>query len=700
MGVEQRRPNSHDAAVRRWTLPLGAVALLGLSVGLLASIGDHNPIAGIAAVIESALGPGLLALAWVIGAIGIGAWIVRGSWALGACVGVGVMLTAAHLLGVLGALGGRTGQIVAFMPVGAGVALFVWRWWKSPPVEPVSRTMGVSPVVLVVIPALAVLIVASCLPAGSIWASEARGYDVLSYHLQLVGEWKRLGRIAPLEHNVYSYLPSYMESGYAHLDAMIGGRGPGHGMGASGIAAQFLHAWLAVFAALITGRLASALMRGIGFVHHSYGAVLAAVMMLCVPWIVVTGSMAYAEMGVLVAFGGALLAISEGDFRPLVRGAIVGGLCGVAVSCKLTSAFLCVPGVVIAILTLRPRREWVGVFAGAAVLGAAVVSPWLIRNAVHGGNPVFPFATGLMGSAHWTGEQVARWGSAHAPDSKLMGRLALLFSTDRGLLHPQWSMFGLIVAGALVMVVRDPRTRRAGLVLGGSILAITLAWLLVGHQQSRFLVPMVVPGAALCGVSAGVCDGGRARIITRSIGAIGALAMGVHACVIFASQNDGRPNRLLIHGATAINGASVIEAWQGLSEQDRQQVWDRLPPSAATNLALSRLPGSKVYLLGDATPLYFMVPTVYHTTWDASPVGGSVRDGRDPIGRLGSLGVTHILINFSELQRLGDLGWYDPDVTTEFVRDGVLPRCAVVRGWPELGVVLVAIPPGDTSLSP
>jgi len=89
--------------------------------------------------------------------------------------------------------------------------------------------------------------------------------------------------------------------------------------------------------------------------------------------------------------------------------------------------------------------------------------------------------------------------------------------------------------------------------------------------------------------------------------------------------------------------------------------------------------------------MYFMVPTMYHTTWDASPIGDAIRAGRDPIGRLRSLGVTHILINFSELKRLGDLGWYDPAVTPAFVRDDVLTRCAVVRGWPELGVVLVAL---------
>ncbi|MCB9842687.1 MAG: hypothetical protein H6812_05450 [Phycisphaeraceae bacterium] len=689
-----RTPNSHDAAVRRWALPVGAVALLGLGVGLLASIGDHDPVAGIAAVIESALGAGLIAMAWVIGAVGLGVWIVRGSWALGACVGVGTMLTLAHLVGLAGAFGGRSGQVVAFAPVAAGVALFVWRWWKYPPAEPVSRTMGVSPVVLVIIPALAVLIVASCLPAGSIWESEARGYDVLSYHLQLVNDWKSLGRVAPVEHNVYSFLPSYMESAFAHLDAMIWGGvggGPGRGVGASATAAQFLHAWLAVLSALVTGRFASALLARCGIDRQGAGATLAAVMVACVPWVVVTGSLAYNEMGVLVAFGGALLAIVEGEHRAMVRGALIGGLCGVAVSCKLTSAFLCVPSVMIAILVLRPRREWIMLFAGAAIAGAGVISPWLIRNAMHGGNPVFPFATGLFGPAHWTGEQVARWRGAHRPDAGLIGRIGSLFSVGRGLAHPQWSIFALVMIAAVVMSVRAHATRAAGGLLGLMMLAMVGAWLAIGHQQSRFLLPLVVPGAAACGIA--VCSLRAARWRATAQGVVGgcALVMSVHTCVIFASENEGHPDWLLVDGATWLNGSSIIGTWSALPEADRQRVWSRLPPSAATNLALATDPGAKVYLLGDATPMYFMVPTMYHTTWDASPIGDAIRAGRDPIGRLRSLGVTHILINFSELKRLGDLGWYDPAVTQAFVRDEVLTRCAVVRGWPELGVVLVAL---------
>lgn len=675
-------------------MPLGAVAVLMGCVGALASIGDHAPMAGFAAVVETALGPGMIALGWLLGAIGMGVWLVRGSWTLGACVGVGVALTLAHLMGAMGAFSGKLAQPLAMAPPVVGIALLARRWWLAPPSGRVSRGLGAGPMALAGAPALGVLIVACCLPAGTIWASEARGYDVLSYHLQLVDEWRRGGRIAPIEHNVYSFLPSYVEAAYTQIDAMLappGGVGRGMAHGAS--AAQFLHALLTVLGAIATGRLALSLMERAGVGGRASGAVIATLLALCVPWVVVTGSLAYNEAGVLVAYAGALLATTMDRVRPLKRGALAGGLCAVAVSCKLTSAYLCVPGVAIATLMLAPRREWRRVLLGAAVAGSLVLMPWLVRNAIHSGNPVFPFATGLFGAAHWTSEQAARWTSAHSPDAGLAGRLALLFSMDRGLLHPQWSVFALVTIGGLAVTIRDARTRRVGLLLAALTLATVAAWAILGHQQSRFLLPLVVPGAAAGGVAIASLQGKGRALIARLAGVVAALAMGVHSGVIFAGENAGRPNYALVDGAPLINGREVIDAWSGYSTQDQRALWEHMGPIAASNLLMRIDPGMRIALIGDATPMYFSRPVIYHSTWDESPLGRAARAGRDPIVELQSLGATHLLINFSELERLTDLGWYDPDVSPDSVRERVLPRCSLVRGWPELGVALVGLPP-------
>lgn len=695
--MERLSDSPRPDALHRWSLPIGAIALLGAGVFLLSAIGEHDPVAGVAAVIESALGPGLISVVWVVGAIGLGAALLRTSWTLGACVGVALMLAVAHLLGVFGAFSGRSAQVLAWAPVVVGVGLFAWRCWKRPPR---LRSGAISPVVLAAAPALAVLIVAASLPAGTIWESEARGYDVLSYHLQLPGEWRRLGQIEPLPHNVYSFLPSCMESAYTQLDAMIGGPGPGLGLGLSALAAQFLHAMLGLLAALATGRFAAAALERSGTPVRVAPALLSGIVLLSVPWVVVTASMAYNEMGVLVGFAGAMLAVMLPTDRPIVRGAVIGALCGGAASCKPTAMFMCVPGVMLAVLWVRPRREWIAVLAGAAGAGLLMIAPWLIRNAMHGGNPVFPFLTGLFGTAHWSDEQVARWTSGHAPDGGLIGRVGLLFSAKRGLLHGQWSAFPWIGLAGLAACLIDRRTRRIGALIGAIIGAILVGWLLVGHQQPRFLIPLAVPGAAAVGIGVGAMARRGRRPVWLASGAACALTLGVHAAVIFARQNGGHPNLALVDGATALNGARAIESWPALSAPERERVWEVLGPFPATSLALSRQPGSKVYLLGDATPMYLSVPTVYHSTWDRSPVGAALRADADPLAALRSLGVTHVLINFSELARLRDDGWHDPLVTPEFVRDELLPRLMVVRVWDELGVVLAALPPRPASVDP
>jgi len=73
------------------------------------------------------------------------------------------------------------------------------------------------------IPALALaMLVAACQPPGWLWDSEAGGYDALSYHLQLPQEWRANHALWPNTHNVFSFLPSYVEAAFLHLAALSG----------------------------------------------------------------------------------------------------------------------------------------------------------------------------------------------------------------------------------------------------------------------------------------------------------------------------------------------------------------------------------------------------------------------------------------------------------------------------------------------
>ena len=97
-----------------------------------------------------------------------------------------------------------------------------------------------------------------------LWGSEFGGYDVLEYHLELPQEWLAAGRLSPLDHNAYSYLPSYLEAASMHLGAMTlapkatatgGAYGLIAGEGYRLMACQFLHAGFTMIAAWLVARL-------------------------------------------------------------------------------------------------------------------------------------------------------------------------------------------------------------------------------------------------------------------------------------------------------------------------------------------------------------------------------------------------------------------------------------------------------------
>ena len=60
-------------------------------------------------------------------------------------------------------------------------------------------------------PFLGLSTLAATVPPGPLWQDEPAGYDVSEYHLQVPREWYQAGRITPLQHNVFSYMPMNVE---------------------------------------------------------------------------------------------------------------------------------------------------------------------------------------------------------------------------------------------------------------------------------------------------------------------------------------------------------------------------------------------------------------------------------------------------------------------------------------------------------
>jgi hypothetical protein len=195
---------------------------------------------------------GAYVAALLLGAAGWGAWpaawLAAGQSAgrqvcLAMALGLGVLSTAMLALGVAGLLSGP----VAWALLAAGGGLGAVRLLRAARGQLgnvdsdsvagpglLARTLVLLPLCVPIV----VVLYAACLPPGLLWAGEARGYDVLEYHLQVPREYFDAGRILFLPHNVYASFPQGVETLYLLLMYLAGGPL------AAAIPAQLLHAAL------------------------------------------------------------------------------------------------------------------------------------------------------------------------------------------------------------------------------------------------------------------------------------------------------------------------------------------------------------------------------------------------------------------------------------------------------------------------
>ncbi len=740
MGAPDQSP---EQETQRREVSAGVVALVALVLGivLLAGLGAEDPLGSITGAVAAIASSGVFAALYVLGAWGLGGLArfgfagSREASAIQLGVGLALMLTLSYGLGALGLLN----PLTAIATVGLGLVLGavqvvrtqVWRRVGTLAWAPMCWLGGI-----------ALLAVASASPAGWLWGSEFGGYDALSYHLQLPQEWIAAGRIEPVTHNVYSYLPSYVESAFVHLGHMTFApreivAGDVHmgllaGSGWRALMPQYLHAALVVASAWLVRRMTIALLIDRCSTEEDRQRLdvigwLAGALVVSTPWVIVVGSLAYNEVAV-VALGAAAMITAVGDgMRPAMRGALVGLLVGVACGAKPTALFLVggPVGVVLVGSWVLGRgsgvwglgsgaggrgRGWVGalgvVVGVGCVVGVAALAPWLVRNAVHGGNPVFPQLTGVFGSAHWSAEQVAKYAAAHRFDGSVGERLALAVLPDegeyRGMSHPQWMAFWLAVVAGMIASIARRETRRAGVIVGVGLGVGLVSWLGLTHIQSRFLLPMVPTGMLAMALGAWSLSRDR-RVGARALAVVVAI-QALASAGIFLSQRDGAPNLLTGVGPAYFSGEHARRLLGDVSERgvaDRLRGLEQLgqvPATAMMNLALES--GEAVLMIGDATAFYVRPPVRYHTTWDRSPLREMMLASPGEPGAwtrgLRAMGVRYVDISFGELARLGAEGWYDDAVTAQRVGLWSATLGEPVLGWPEIGRVVFDLERADT----
>ncbi|MEM1446625.1 MAG: hypothetical protein AAGF84_11245 [Planctomycetota bacterium] len=530
---------------------------------------------------------------------------------------------------------------------------------------------------------VALLTVAVTLPAGSLWSTEAFGYDVLSYHLNLPRQWIEAGAMIETEHDVYGYLPSLIEVVFAQFMAL---RGPEPSIV---YLAQSFHASWALLAAWLLGGTVSRMTSNLTAGAISAGVVLA------LPWVLITGSLAYNEMLVLGLAAAAMgwVLTREESVSGWRIGVAIGLLVGAATLAKLTAGFM----VALPIgLMLLVQRRWQAAFT-AGVVGALVLLPFLIRNALWTGNPVFPFATDALGLGHWTPALAERWNEGHGlAGSEAWSLTALL---RQWLMNAGYGAIGgwrtptetqniarfpreygvpilwLGMAAATVLVLWRGRRRwtsesfvaaRPAVVLLFAWLAFQLlAWFALTHQQSRFLTTSVVPGMLILGMGL-ACVARWPRLLW---GGFTLAAMSLLSISLLWSQT--------LAGSHPDTGERTSLPPWFLSDAFASPAHPLNPDGHPVN-ALP--PSATVMVVADTSRLFYLQPNlVYASAFDASPLGPVLDEAQGDADRAAALlreaGVTHLWVGWSELRRLHNTYGHDERVTEAAVAN-------LVRGWP------------------
>ena len=342
---------------------------------------------------------------------------------------------------------------------------------------------------------------------------------------------------------------------------------------------------------------------------------------------------------------------------------LCGLLAGSAMACKYTGAVSVVlPLAAMIALRAALANEPVAVrarkgFVELALFGAGVlvaVGPWLVKNAVETGNPVYPLAYSVFGGEGRDAAMNAQWRKGHA--AKTYGRatelLADLFVklTDVAANNDWHSalMFGLAPIALLASWRR--RVWSVWAFIGWQF----LGWFLLTHHIDRFYVPMFPAVALLAGVGAAwlfavlrsPLQVAAARLVTLLIAANVLYNAGV-------MMNLGGFNA----GRTELNAARELVKSPSQKWLDDERAAGRLPREL------------KVLCVGEAALFHARFPYVYNTVFDRSLFeqwffertdSGQMRlrSVDDIRATLRQHGITHVLVNWSEILRYREPGSY------------------------------------------
>jgi len=449
-------------------------------------------------------------------------------------------------------------------------------------------------------------------------------FDVLEYHLQGPKEYFQAGRITFLPYNVYTNMPFDVEM--LHLLGMEVLNDWWWG----GLVGQLLVAFFGPATAIL---IAAAAARG-GSTRAGW---IAAIVYLSTPWIYRLAALAYVE-GPLCFYHGAMIwAVLHAwrDARAPRRRpwGLLGLLAGCAMGCKYPALISAViPFGVLAMVDSWRGRSVRPV--GWYLLGwAVVIGPWLGKNVIDTGNPVYPLANSLFHGRYWDAARETQWTTVHGPVPITAWRLWSSVVDVAGRSDWQSPLYAALAPLALLR----PGSRRLALALWGFVAYLFFTWWLLTHRLDRFWLPILPPLAILAGLGA---DWSRRRGWTILLGTI----------LTFALLTN------LTYISTALAG---LNEWTGdlvFLRHDIPKRWN--PPLARLDAELPR--DARPLLVGQAAVFHLNHAVTYNTVFNPETIE-LLASGKTPDEfrrALHARNLTHVYVDWKEIQRHREPGGY------------------------------------------
>ena len=578
---------------------------------------------------------------------------------------LGLWMLSTAMLIVGSAASGALTLWVWWPVVAVGAVLAAWQGRKALAAWRIPREPRTGVIFWVVVAlAVGVWLAGAVRPPG--YPASGDSYDVLEYHLQIPREFYEAGRIGQLRHNCFSYYP--LGTHMLFLLGMCLRGGAYEGM----YVAKLLHG---VFLGLAAAGVLTALRR-----DDTWRARFAAILLATTPVAICLGWTAMSELGPLcyAALGILWLRQWHGDGR---RGSavLIGGMLGAACAAKVLSiGLVAAPVLVVMAGASLTKGKWLQQAPLAAAAAVALMAPWLVRNAVYTGNPVFPLAARTLGAGHWDEQSVQRWESGTAPDLQPpvptppgwepqddLSRPVRLYHFLISDWYGKIPMALVAAAICLLFAARGAPDRWEWSLVGVLVLQVSVWALWSRGMPLRFIVvaaaPMALLGAGVLSRLARVQINPLLKGATRP--AHGPWGMA--------------PAGTLLLFAVAVN---LFVAYRTFRYSVRGHLIAPIPPIPGQYVAGRVAPydaaaalgeGSRVLLIGEARGFYFPAGTRYATVFDTHPLARLAAEGHSPeqiLAKLRGMGITHLWVDWMGIWRLGATYGYPTELTDGLYR--------------------------------